>query len=488
MGKNRKWTTMKPFQSVVRLWRLVSGPNKNQNVEQTRRLISESGLFDADWYLNRYPDVVESGLDPLDHYARFGGFEGRWSGPEFHGRWYEERYPDVTLSGLNPLAHFALHGAGRRTRKARGVPGVKVTPDDLDDAALIVSSSLFDADWYVHEQTLDLAPLEAAIHYLKIGANRGASPSPLFDGPAYLKAHSDVRKSRANPLLHYLKHGRDQGRQIVPCEPKDKGNAGIPDFAEIPGTARIKPSPRSGGNWRGMKKLPPGFTYSRRYFDNLVRDFELAGSICHVGSLLNGRGQADAERLRSGFAAIGLTPFVGIDILPGPNVDVVADLTNPEIFDEHPELDRAFDIVYCSALFEHVENPFACAQTVRRLMKPGGHLYFAGPWVQGYHAYPDDYWRISLSGIRVLFPDLEWLAKWYMGTVTGKGRFTVDCDDPRNERKLFAFLTDQMPVRISDRAMTNLNIGALGRAPMSVEHHHSAAGDQSFWRMPWRRR
>ena len=68
--------------------------------------------------------------------------------------------------------------------------------------------------------------------------------------------------------------------------------------------------------------------------------------------------------------------------------------------------------------------------------------------------------------MRVLFPDLEWLAKWYQGNLKGEERFTVDCDDPRAERKLFACLTDEAPVRISDRGMVNLIAGALGRAPV----------------------
>lgn len=212
------------------------------------------------------------------------------------------------------------------------------------------------------------------------------------------------------------------------------------------------------------EKLPKGFTYSNRDLANLVHDFGVQGSVCHVGSLLNGKEDGASERLRGGFAKLGLKPFIGIDLFPGQNVDVTADLCTKQLYDEHPELEHSFDLVYCSALLEHVEDPFACARTIRRLIKPGGHLYFAGPWVQGYHAYPDDFWRISLSGVRVLFPDLEWRVKWYQGTINGENRFTVDCDDPRNERKLFCFFTDQMPVRLSDRAMTNLNVGALGRA------------------------
>lgn len=214
-----------------------------------------------------------------------------------------------------------------------------------------------------------------------------------------------------------------------------------------------------------MDTLPKGFTRSNRSLATIVHDFGLSGSVCHVGSLLHGKEDGEAERFRAGFERMGLSPFVGVDLFSGPNVDIVGDLCDPGFFDATPELAGSFDLVFCSALLEHVADPFAAARTIRGLIRPGGHLYFAGPWVQGYHAYPDDYWRISLSGVRVLFPDLEWRAKWYQGTLGGKGRFTVDCDDPRNERKMFAFMTDQMPVKISDRAMANLIVGALGRTP-----------------------
>jgi SAM-dependent methyltransferase len=218
--------------------------------------------------------------------------------------------------------------------------------------------------------------------------------------------------------------------------------------------------------WTLMETLPPGFRYSRRDIFSLAREFQLTGSLCHVGSLLNDKEEGQAELFRNKLANVGLSPFVGIDLFPGQNVDVVADLCDARFFEIHGELEHAFDVVFCSALLEHVPDLFACARTIRRLIKPGGHLYFAGPWVQGYHSYPDDFWRISHSGMRVLFPDLEWLVKWYQGNLKGKERFTVDFDDPRAERKLFAVMTDQMPVPISTRAMANLIVGALGRAPV----------------------
>ena len=37
------------------------------------------------------------------------------------------------------------------------------------------------------------------------------------------------------------------------------------------------------------------------------------------------------------------------------------------------------------------------------------------PWVQGFHAFPDDFWRMSLSGLLELFPGLDLIDAFYSG-------------------------------------------------------------------------
>ena len=51
-------------------------------------LIRGSGLFDAAWYLDRYPDAGESGLDPVDHYLRVGAARGYRPNPLFDTGYY----------------------------------------------------------------------------------------------------------------------------------------------------------------------------------------------------------------------------------------------------------------------------------------------------------------------------------------------------------------------------------------------------------------
>jgi hypothetical protein len=75
------------------------------------RAIARSTLFDREWYLKKYPDVAESGLDPIRHYVAFGAREGRDPSPEFSTRGYLSSNPHVVAPSVNPLWHFIRYGA-----------------------------------------------------------------------------------------------------------------------------------------------------------------------------------------------------------------------------------------------------------------------------------------------------------------------------------------------------------------------------------------
>lgn len=84
------------------------------------------------------------------------------------------------------------------------------------DVALIASSKLFDAVWYVSRYKPDRSKTpDPARHYLLIGGSRGFSASPRFISAAYLALYPDVARAQRNPLLHYLKRGMAEGRQAV---------------------------------------------------------------------------------------------------------------------------------------------------------------------------------------------------------------------------------------------------------------------------------
>lgn len=89
--------------------------------KQQVRSLRESGLLDEQWYLSRYPDVVELGIGAAEHYLRIGARLLRNPGPEFDTAYYLFAHQDVARSGQNPLVHYIRHG--RREGRSCVQPG-----------------------------------------------------------------------------------------------------------------------------------------------------------------------------------------------------------------------------------------------------------------------------------------------------------------------------------------------------------------------------
>jgi hypothetical protein len=188
----------------------------------------------------------------------------------------------------------------------------------------------------------------------------------------------------------------------------------------------------------------------------VFRHFGCTGPLCHAGSLLNGKHQITAAEIRATFAEFG--EFVGVDLFAGPNVDVVADLGEPLPAD----LVGRFGIVWAGALLEHVPNPFKVAANLQAMLRPGGHVFYCGPWVQAFHSYPNDYWRISIEGLKVLFPEVEWSDWWYSSSQDKRG---IRLRSAQHEGNVFRFYPEVQGAgaTLTDRVMPYLNIVAIGQ-------------------------
>ena len=92
------------------LWQRINAVRNRRSQSRARALLSSSKYFDAQWYTEHYPDVVQSGADPVSHFLRFGAREFRSPSPDFDTGWYYSSNPDLASSHLNPLVHFILHG------------------------------------------------------------------------------------------------------------------------------------------------------------------------------------------------------------------------------------------------------------------------------------------------------------------------------------------------------------------------------------------
>jgi SAM-dependent methyltransferase len=80
------------------------------------------------------------------------------------------------------------------------------------------------------------------------------------------------------------------------------------------------------------------------------------------------------------------------------------------------ELPGPFDLVICEQVLEHVLDPVAAVRTLRRLCKPGGHVYVSTPFLVRLHDCPGDYWRFTPDGMAHLLRsqglDPVWVRSW----------------------------------------------------------------------------
>lgn len=76
---------------------------------------------------------------------------------------------------------------------------------------------------------------------------------------------------------------------------------------------------------------------------------------------------------------------IGVDIIDGPCVDVVADLNIYPL----PFEDNSADIIRSSHCFEHLDNIVALMEDLHRILKPGGTLDFTVPHVSNIEFFRD---------------------------------------------------------------------------------------------------
>ena len=114
---------------------------------------------------------------------------------------------------------------------------------------------------------------------------------------------------------------------------------------------------------------------------SFVESFEPDAVVCDLGS---GTSSYDDR-------------VVCVDGYPYDNVHVVCDLS------ALPFANATVDGIISLAVLEHVPDPAAHVAEMRRVLRPGGRVYCFFPFMQGFHASPHDYSRMTINGLKHLF-------------------------------------------------------------------------------------
>lgn len=120
-----------------------------------------------------------------------------------------------------------------------------------------------------------------------------------------------------------------------------------------------------------------------------------------------------------------------LDISWYPNIDVVADAHSL------PFPDGSIDVILLKNVLEHVREPGKVLSEIERVLRPGGYFYAKIPFLQPFHAVPDDYQRYSVSGIDQALRNFEkldfgiavgpgsmmaWMLREYLAIITSFGK------------------------------------------------------------------
>ena len=193
-----------------------------------------SSVFDADYYLNKYPDVNEwangSKDKALDHFINYGMSEGRRGSEAFDVQSYYNEYPDLRAAFGTDLASYYSHYLMYGKKEGRHATGCSKLKGAATKAGGVDYAPVYDPEYYLSRNgdagkaftkstyggvtvVDDSAVLR---HFINYGMSEGRRGSEAFDVYSYRTRYLDLRKAYGSNLkeyyLHYLEYGMKEHR------------------------------------------------------------------------------------------------------------------------------------------------------------------------------------------------------------------------------------------------------------------------------------
>ena len=193
-----------------------------------------SSVFDADYYLNKYPDVAKWANNDKDkalqHFLSFGMREGRRGNEAFDVQSYYNEYRDLRLAYGTDLPSYYNHYVKWGKGEGRHASGCTSLKDPVTKAGGVDYSAVFDPEYYLEnnddvrsaytETTYGGVTMldDSAVlrHFLSFGMREGRRGNEAFDVYGYKTRYLDLRQAYGNDLKayynHYLRYGIKEGR------------------------------------------------------------------------------------------------------------------------------------------------------------------------------------------------------------------------------------------------------------------------------------
>ncbi len=183
----------------------------------TREIKEIRDSFDTGYYLSKNPEVAAAGVDPVEHFVRYGWKEGRDPNDEFSTRGYLKNNPDIAATGQNPFWHFVVTGKeeGRVSTISFESEASECDGPEAQEIAAIRDS--FDTGYYLSKNPeVAAAGVDPVEHYVRYGWKEGRDPNNEFSTRGYLKNNPDIAAAGLNPFWHFVVVGKAEGRISKP--------------------------------------------------------------------------------------------------------------------------------------------------------------------------------------------------------------------------------------------------------------------------------
>ena len=193
-----------------------------------------SSVFDADYYLNKYPDVNEwangSKDKALDHFINYGMSEGRRGSEAFDVQSYYNEYPDLRAAFGTDLASYYSHYLMYGKKEGRHATGCSKLKGLVTRAGGVDYAPVYDPEYYLSRNGdvekaftkstyggVTMVDDSAVLrHFINYGMSEGRRGSEAFDVYSYKTRFLDLRKAYGSNLkeyyLHYLEYGMKEHR------------------------------------------------------------------------------------------------------------------------------------------------------------------------------------------------------------------------------------------------------------------------------------
>jgi len=168
---------------------------------------------------------------------------------------------------------------------------------------------------------------------------------------------------------------------------------------------------------RTLYAIPPPLTFDPwEWLSGFANHKE--ASILEIGS----REVVGKSSLKS---RLPLAQYTGLDFHAGPNVHVVGDAHKLSNYFEP----NSFDVVYSTAVFEHLAMPWVVSEEISKVLRVGGVACISTHFSWSEHEMPWHFFQFNSTGLEVLFNQ----QLGFETIAAGKempmvGRFGYDCD------------------------------------------------------------